>query len=196
MLRVISPIPFKITGLLLALFLFSCATTELEPKKVVEFQPLTVSDPGFVAPRGTHIAWYSEGVRFYKDPRIDNVAIKSMIDNSIVAELSSMGYQLSLDLEEADYLLGYAAALESSLNTDDVLLRYGLMYGYSVKDPLDEKAAFILYLLDSKTKRPVWKTIVQGAFDFSDGNADRNPRIKRIVNKMFSTLQIKEGSKK
>jgi hypothetical protein len=182
----------QIAGLLLALFLFGCTTTEPEPEKIQEFSPLTVSDPGFVAPPGAHIAWYSEAIRFYKDPRIDSVAIKSMIDNSIVAELSAMGYQLSLDVEKADYLLGYAAALESSLNSDQVLLKYGLMYGYGVKGPLQEKATFVLYLLDAKTKRPVWKTLVQGAFDFGDSNVDRSPRIKRIIKEMFSTLQSKE----
>jgi hypothetical protein len=182
---------FKITGLLSVLFLFGCVTTEIEkPQK--EFNPLTVSDPGFSVPMGTHIAWYSEGIRFYKDPRIDNVAIKSMIDNSIVEELSGMGYQLSLDIDNADYLLGYAAALESSLNSDTVLLQYGLMYGYGVKDPLNEKATFVLFLLDGKTKRPVWKSMVQGAFDFGDSNTDRAPRIKRIVKEMFSTLKSQE----
>lgn len=184
---------FKLTGLLSALFLFGCVTTEVETKRPDEiFTPLTVSDPGFAAPPGTHIAWYSEGIRFYKDPRIDNVGIKSMIDNTIVAELSGMGYQLSLDVENADYLLGYGAALESALNSDTVLLQYGLMYGYGVKDPLQEKATFVLYLLDGKTKRPVWKSMVQGAFNFSDSNSVRAPRIKRIIEEMFSSLQAKE----
>lgn len=180
---------FKLTGLLSALFLFGCVTTEVETKRPEEiFTPLTVSDRGFSAPIGAHIAWYSEGIRFYKDPRIDNVAIKSMIDNSIVSELSGLGYQLSLDVDNADYLLGYAAALESALNSDTVLLQYGLMYGYGVEDPLNEKATFVLYLLDGKTKRPVWKSMVQGVFDFRDSNSVRSPRIKRIVKVMFATL--------
>ena len=179
----------KLTGLLSALFLFGCVTTEVETKRPEEvFTPLTVSDPGFSAPIGAHIAWYSEGIRFYKDPRIDNVAIKSMIDNSIVSELSGLGYQLSLDVDNADYLLGYAAALESALNSDTVLLQYGLMYGYGVRDPLDERATFVLYLLDGKTKRPVWKSMVQGVFDFRDSNSVRSPRIQRIIKEMFSTL--------
>jgi hypothetical protein len=184
---------FKLTGLLSALFLFGCVTTEVETKKPDEvFTPLTVSDPGFNAPAGTHIAWYSEAIRFYKDPRIDNEGIKSMIDNSIVEELSGMGYRLSLDADNADYLLGYGAALESALNSDTVLLQYGLMYGYGVKDPLNEKATFVLYLLDGKTRRPVWKSMVQGAFNFSDSNSVRAPRIKRIIQEMFSTLKSKE----
>ncbi len=184
---------FKLTGLLSALFLFGCVPTEVETKKPNEiFTPLTVSDPGFSVPAGTHIAWYSKGIRFYKDPRIDNVGIKSMIDNTIVSVLSEQGYQLSLDVENADYLLGYAAALESALNSDAVLLQYGLMYGYGVKDPLDEKATFVLYLLDGKTKRPVWKSMVQGVFDFRDSNSVRAPRIMRIIKEMFSTLRPQE----
>ena len=188
----------KLTGLLSALFLFGCVTTEVETKRPEEiFTPLTVSDPGFSVPVGTHIAWYSEGVRFYKDPRIDNVGIKSMIDNTIVVELSGLGYQLSLDVDNADYLLGYGAALESALNSDTVLLQYGLMYGYGVKDPLNEKATFVLYLLDGKTKRPVWKSMVQGVFDFKDSNSVRAPRIMRIIKEMFSTLKPPEkGVKK
>ena len=179
---------FKITGLISVLFLFGCVTTEVEkPKR--DFIPLTISDPGFFAPEGAHIAWYSEGIRFYKDPRIDNVGIKSMIDNTIVAELSGLGYQLTLDVDNADYLLGYGAALESSLNADTVLLQYGLMYGYGVKDPLSENASFVLYLLDGRTKRPVWKSMVKGAFNFNDSNSVRAPRIKRIINEMFSTLK-------
>lgn len=184
---------FKLSGLLSALFLFGCVTAEVETKRPDEiFTPLTVSDPGFTAPAGTHIAWYSEGIRFYKDPRIDNVGIKSMIDNTIVSVLSEQGYLLSLDVENADYLLGYAAALESALNSDAVLLQYGLMYGYGVKDPLDEKATFVLYLLDGKTKRPVWKSMVQGVFDFRDSNSVRAPRIMRIIKEMFSTLRPRE----
>jgi len=186
---------FKLTGLLTALFLFGCETAPVETKDRPSneiFTPLTVSDPGFSVLAGTHIAWYSQGIRFYKDPRIDNVGIKTMIDNTIVAELSGLGYRLSLDVDNAEYLLGYGAALESALNSDQVLLKYGLMYGYGVKDPLSEKATFVLYLLDGKTKRPVWKSMVQGAFDFRDGNSARAPRIKRLIEKMFSSLPPKK----
>lgn len=183
----------KLAGLFSALFLFGCETVEVETKRPDEiFTPLTVSDPGFSVPAGTHIAWYSKGIRFYKDPRIDNVGIKSMIDNTIVSVLSEQGYLLSLDVENADYLLGYGTALESALNSDAVLLQYGLMYGYGIKDPLNERATFVLYLLDGKTKRPVWKSMVQGVFDFNDGNSVRAPRIMRIIKEMFSTLKPRE----
>ena len=60
----------------MVLFLFGCVTSEVEsekPQKVIT--PLTVTTPGFKVEEEAHIAWYSEGIRFYKDPRIDNEAI-------------------------------------------------------------------------------------------------------------------------
>ncbi len=183
---------FKITGLLYALFLFGCVTVGPDTdKQRTTITPLTVTEPGFNLLAGTHIAWYSEGIRFYDDPRIDGAAIKAMIEQSIANTLSRQGHRLSMDAANSDFLLGYAAALESSLNSDAILLRYGLMFGNSFDQPEseNEKAAFVLYLLDAKTKRPVWKSLVQGAFDFEDSNVNRAPRIQRIVEKMFSTMR-------
>jgi len=159
------------------------------------FTPLTVTRPGFALTASSHIAWLPEAIKFYSDSRINSADIKGLVEQAIYQELSRHGHQITLDTSDADYLLAYTAALESSLGDREILLGYGLLPGENtpgIQDGHHEKGSLIIYLINPKTRAPVWKSVIQADVKFELEHKERERRIQLAVHKMLSTLATKK----
>lgn len=119
--------------------------------------------------------------------------MKGMIESAITRELNSKGLTLMLDTSGATYLLAYTAAMESSLDDRTILLRYGLLPGDDLSMPATSnynKGTLIIYLVDARARRPVWKSAIQAEVDFEVDKYTRAQRVQSAVQKMLSTLPI------
>lgn len=102
-----------------------------------------------------------------------------------------MGFQFVESVSAADYTIAYTGALESSLDDNAILRRYGVVPGnmrIPQGNPMYEKGTLLIYVFDNKTGDVIWRSAVQAAVDFTLDNQQRKERIEPIIRDMFRSL--------
>lgn len=183
----------------ITLFLPACVSVEKPDKSkasatdIRAITPLSVTSQGFKLNKSDPISWLPEAIKFYSDSRINKTGLKDMIEIAISREINNKGLTLRQNTSNVKYLLAYTAAMESSLDDRTILLRYGLLPGDDLTMPASQsynKGTLIIYLVDARTKRPVWKSALQAEVDFEADNFTRSQRVQLAVKKMLSTLPL------
>ncbi|PCJ88059.1 MAG: hypothetical protein COA54_04675 [Thiotrichaceae bacterium] len=179
-----------------ALLMASCIMETVESPSSVRFSDTTVvsvqnSNSSILV--GSTFAWLPDAVHFYKDERIQDAKIKPLIQEEIINNLRSKKMLLVESVNGASYAIGYTAALESSLNDESIIRRYGLLPGNS-QIPQDdanvEKGSLIIYVFNTRTDEIVWRSAAQVGVKFDMELAKRKQQIKRVVAEMFQTLPV------
>jgi outer membrane protein assembly factor BamB len=177
-----------------ALVLCGCTTTETQMQTggvTIDPSIIAVSTPGTQVQQGASFAWVENAINVYKDERLDSTTIQYLIERSIKTNLADMGFKFVESEAVADYTIAYTAALESSLDDNTILRRYGLVPG-NMRVPQDnpdyEKGTLLIYAFDAGTGDMVWRSAVQAAVDFSLDEQARKQRIGPIIKDMFRTL--------
>ncbi len=179
-----------------ASFAVACVTETIESPTSMKFSDVavvSVQNPNSSILVGSTFAWLPEAVRFYKDERIQGAGIKLLIEKEIVNNLRTKKMLMVESINGASYAIGYTAALESSLNDETIIRRYGLLPGNS-QIPQDdvnvEKGSLILYVLNTKNDEIVWRSAAQVGVKFDMDIAQRKERIQRVIAEMFQTLPV------
>ena len=174
------------------LMLLSACVTVDDPEQKAIMTPaiISVSTPDADIPKGSSFAWMSKAVNLYKDERLDTSTVQYQIELNIKKNLMDMGFSF-VDVESsADYTIAYTAALESALDDDAILRRFGLLPG-NMRTPKGnsryEKGTLVIYAFDSAGD-VIWRSAVQVAVDFSMESSERKERIERFVHDMFNSL--------
>ena len=179
-----------------ALLMASCIMETVESPSSVRFSDTTVvsvqnSNSSILV--GSTFAWLPDAVHFYKDERIQDAKIKPLIQEEIINNLRSKKMLLVESVNGASYAIGFTAALESSLNDESIIRRYGLLPGNS-QIPQDdanvEKGSLIIYVFNTRTDGIVWRSAAQVGVKFDMELAKRKQQIKRVVAEMFQTLPV------
>ncbi len=179
-----------------ALLITSCIMETVESPSSMRFSDTTVvsvqsSNSSILV--GSTFAWLPDAVHFYKDERIQDAKIKPLIQEEIINNLRSKKMLLVESVNGASYAIGYTAALESSLNDESIIRRYGLLPGNS-QIPQDdanvEKGSLIIYVFNTRTDEIVWRSAAQVGVKFDMELAKRKQQIKRVVAEMFQTLPV------
>ncbi len=179
--------------LLLATILSACTT---ETKTSSRFSPmapavLSVSEPGAKIPAQARFAWLPESLEFHADPRFQGAEIDSMVEDAIRQSIQRRHYRMQDNPAGADYLLAYVAALENDLDDNTILQRFGIVPGITANttnSEQQEKGTLIIYIVDARTGKNVWRSALQIMVTLKMDNAVRQPRINAAVESMFATL--------
>ena len=183
------------------LFIASCVTETIESPSSMRFSDtavVSVQNPNSSILAGSTFAWLPEAVRFYKDERLQDARIKPLIEDEIIKNLKVREMQLVESVNGASYAIGYTAALESSLNDETIIRRYGLLPGNSQipkGDANTEKGSLILYVFSTRNDEIIWRSAAQVGVKFDMELAQRKERIQRVVAEMFQTLPVSRVSK-
>jgi hypothetical protein len=178
------------------LLITSCVTETIESPTSMRFSDtavVSVQNPNSAIREGSTIAWLPETVRFYKDERLQDEKIKPLIEDEIIKNLKARKMQFVESVNGASYAIGYTAALESSLNDEAIINRYGLLPGYSQVTKGDaniEKGSLILYVFNTRSDEVVWRSAAQVGVKFDMKLSQRKERIQRVVAEMFQTLPV------
>lgn len=175
------------------LFLSGCTTeTEVDSR----FSPmapavLSISEPGTRIPAQARFAWLPVSPDFHVDPRLKNVNIEQMVEKAIRRSLSRKNYVMQDEAAGADYLLAYVAALENELDDNAILQRFGIVPGImasSADNQKMEKGTLIIYVIDARTGKQIWRSALQTLVTLEMDDATRQLRINAAVESMFATL--------
>jgi hypothetical protein len=172
----------------------ACTTTVNQAQQAgIKIEPsiIAVSAPGTAIPQGARFAWLQNAISLYKDERLDSTTLQYLIEKNIKSNLTDMGFRFVESESAADYTIAYTAALESSLDDETILRRFGLVPGdmrIPEDNPMYEKGTLLIYAFDNRTGGVIWRSAVQAAVDFSLTAEERNERIEPIIRDMLHSL--------
>lgn len=175
----------------------SCVTETIESPgmKFEETAVISVQDPNVFISKGSTIAWLPEAVRFYQDERMQNAPVKALIEQEIVNNLIAKELIYVDSVNGARFSIAYTAALESSLDDDAIIRRFGLLPGNSQvpKDDSNvEKGSLIIYVFENNTSDIVWRSAAQVSVKFDTPMEQRKQRVERVLAEMFQSFAITE----
>lgn len=178
--------------------LTSCVTETVDSSDSVRFSDtaiIAVQDPNVTVRKGSTFAWLPAAVQFYDDERLGNVPVKKMIEAEIVKNLRAKEVTLVDSVNGARYAIGYTAALESSLNDETIIRRFGLLPGNSQVPENDtniEKGSLIIYVYENNSNSVIWRSAAQVGVNFDMPIEKRKKRTQRIIAEMFQTFNVVE----
>jgi hypothetical protein len=176
----------------------SCVTESVETTPAMRFSDtsvIAVGDQNAAVKKESTFAWLPEAVRFYEDDRLEKSQVKELIEKEIVKNISAKEMSFVESVNGASYAVAYTAALESSLDDEQIIQRYGLLPG-NTQIPTDdaniEKGSLIIYVFNTRTDSVIWRSAAQVGVHFDMTDEQRKERVERIVAEMFQTFPVQE----
>jgi len=179
---------------ILALSSISCVTESVETSPTIRFSEaavISVQDPGVVVKTGSTFSWLPDAVRFYEDDRLQDAPIKSLIEDEIVKNLKAKNMVFVESANGAKYTIAYTAALESSLDDNAIIRRFGLLPGNSqvpTDDANIEKGTLIIYVFDNRSDEVIWRSAAQVSVQFDTPAEQRKTRVENVIAEIFKTF--------
>lgn len=165
------------------------ACTSSSPAPPVGGTFSSVQAPGLAFPSGTAFSWAPSTSLLGKEPRLDGEALDALLRESIEAALTARDYRI-VD-GAAQYSVGFVAALEGALSDADIDKHFGINPGLpstGQQGPAYEKGTIIIDVADTDAHKSLWRSAMQGYVNLDLPAGERNERIKRVVNMMFSSF--------
>lgn len=184
----------KIPGLILYVFLLvnvaGCQTTVEEPgNQLQRVAMVSILDSSYAMSASKNVvSWKPNGSYLVPSDRIKTDTLKPIIDSAISKALQNRGYQFVSDSGNAQLLVSYIAALETELSDDDITRRFGVMPGFRVKNPDEEKYAkgtIIVDIMDVNLGKSVWRGAIQGFASIELSQEERHKRIDKIMSDLI-----------
>ena len=178
--------------------LASCVTETIDNSQSMKFSNasvVSVQDPNVAIEKESTFAWLPEAMRVYDDERLDTKSIKAMVNDEIIKNLSAKEMNFVASSKQSKFSIAYTAALESSLNDDALIRRFGLLPGNTQVpqgDETIEKGSLIIYVFENRTGSVVWRSAAQVGVKFDTAMKERKERIVRVIAEMFQTFPAKK----
>ena len=134
-------------------------------------------------------AWQAAAKLDTGDPRIDTQQMERAIRSAVDATLAAKGFQKT-DSANPDFLVGYAADIESGTSTVTRQRTLGDTSGewaWVGSNTVDyETGALVLEMTDPTTKRILWQAVASAVVIERATPAERQERIGKAVRKMLA----------
>jgi len=133
---------------------------------------------------------YPVGSTFALSPKyLEHVSMKqqqikdvyNIYTQAIVENLQSNGYQQAVDSKQADFLVGFGAALQADLEAENVNEKFGISPGLPSVENM-RRGSFLIFVDDALSDQRVWRGAVQGFVVEGLDNEERKGRAQGIVN--------------
>lgn len=180
--------------LIVSLTTASCVTESVETSPSMKFSDaavISVQDPDVTVAAGSTFSWLPDAVQFYEDDRLSDTPIKSLIENEIVKNLKAKKMVFVDSVNGARYTIAYTAALESSLDDNTIIRRFGMLPGNSQVPQGDhnvEKGTIIIYVFNNRTTEVVWRSAAQVGVQFDTPAEQRKKRVEKVIAEIFMTF--------
>ena len=181
-----------------SLAVVSCVTETVTTSPTMKFSDtavVSVQDADNAISAGSTFAWLPEAVRVYEDARLQDADVKSLIESEIIKNLEAKKMKPVDSVNGASYVIAYTAALESSLDDKAIIQQFGLSPGKASLpggDANTEKGSLIIYVMNKKSDRVVWRSAVQLGVKFDAPAEQRSARVRQLVAEMFQTFPAAE----
>ena len=135
------------------------------------------------------VGWKPNSGHVLPSEKINIQSFEPMLKNAIIDVLQKKGYSYNQSPEQGKLLISYMVALESELSDEEIVQRFGLMPGFSIKNPdanQYQKGTIIVDIYDTTINTTIWRGAVQG-FAYAELSAsDRRKRVTAIMKELFS----------
>ena len=114
--------------------------------------------------KGNTYTWHKATTQYYDNPKIADPALQGMLMKAIANTLFEKDYEFRKNSWESDMYIGYVAALESSLSSEEITEIYGINPGLpEMSSNLSkyEKGTLIIHIFDTKLGTLLWRGALQ-----------------------------------
>jgi len=109
--------------------LTNCQTVETTQKDDLLSRAAVTSVSNMNGFKGTSFIWHKNATQYYSNPKIGDPTLQGMLQKAIANTLSTKGYSFNKNSWKSDMFVGYVAALESSLSSEEIAEIYGVNPG-------------------------------------------------------------------
>lgn len=184
---------------MLALMMIGCAQQQTSSGQAATVQatPFSVvatGDSNFNASQAQTFSWSSSMQELTGVPRLNEVALRDMLKDSISRNLNAKGYRYQGEQGPGDLVVGYSVSLDDSEMNSDAARRSGVIpsLNFSTPDPEKyEKGTIVIEVNQSANGIVAWRSALQGFSIIDLEDADRRKRLDGMVARMLSGLAAK-----
>ena len=184
---------------MLALVMIGCAQQQTSSGQAATVQatPFSVvatGDSNFNASQAQTFSWSSSMQEVTGVPRLNDVALRDMLKDSITHNLNAKGYRYQGEQGPGDLVVGYSVSLDDSEMNSDAARRSGVIpsLNFSTPDPEKyEKGTIVIEVTQSANGIVAWRSALQGFSIIDLEDADRRKRLDGMVARMLSGLAAK-----
>jgi hypothetical protein len=184
---------------MLALMMIGCAQQQTSSGQAATVQatPFSVvatGDSNFNASQAQTFSWSSSMQELTGVPRLNEVALRDMLKDSISRNLNAKGYRYQGEQGPGDLVVGYSVSLDDSEMNSDAARRSGVIpsLNFSTPDPEKyEKGTIVIEVTQSANGIVAWRSALQGFSIIDLEDADRRKRLDGMVARMLSGLAAK-----
>ena len=184
---------------MLALMMIGCAQQQTSSGQAATVQatPFSVvatGDSNFNASQAQTFSWSSSMQELTGVPRLNQVALRDMLKDSISRNLNAKGYRYQGEQGPGDLVVGYSVSLDDSEMNSDAARRSGVIpsLNFSTPDPEKyEKGTIVIEVTQSANGIVAWRSALQGFSIIDLEDADRRKRLDGMVARMLSGLAAK-----
>jgi hypothetical protein len=181
---------FRLTILLLFIQIFSVVHAESDASKESLLGHASVTSvsnmQGF---KGNTYSWVPEATQYYANPKLGDPTLQGMLQEAIANNLATKGYAFRGSEQGSDFYVGYVAALESSLSSNEIAEIYGLDPGlpeHSENLQEFEKGTLIVHMFNSSDGKLLWRGALQVEVKLKN---DHNARWRRVQTAIGTLLR-------
>ncbi len=186
---------------MVALVMIGCAQQQTSSGQAVKVQatPFSVvatGDSNFNASQAQTFSWSSSMQELTGVPRLNEVALRDMLKDSITHNLNAKGYRYQGEQGPGDLVVGYSVSLDDSEMNSDAARRSGVTpsLNFSTPDPEKyEKGTIVIEVTQSASGIVAWRSALQGFSIIDLDDADRRKRLDGMVARMLSGLPAKNN---
>ena len=186
---------------ILALVMIGCAqqqTSSGQAAKVqaTPFSVVATGDSNFNASQAQTFSWSSSMQELTGVSRLNEVALRDMLKDSISHNLNAKGYRYQGEQGPGDLVVGYSVSLDDSEINSDAARRSGVIpsLNFSTPDPEKyEKGTIVIEVTQSANGIVAWRSALQGFSIIDLDDADRRKRLDGMMQRMLSGLPAKSN---
>ena len=138
--------------------------------------------------KGNTYSWHKGITQYYDNPKLGDPALQGMLQKAIANSLSKKGYKFKKNSQASDMFIGYVAALESSLSSEEITKIYGINPGLpEMSSDLNkyEKGTLIIHVFDTIHGQLLWRGALQAEVQLKNDPDVRWERVQNAVNTLL-----------
>lgn len=140
---------------------------------------------------GKTFSWMEMMTHYYSNPKLSDPNLQGMLQAAIANNLSAKGYVLNDTDSLSDFVVGYVAALDSSLNADELTKLYGMDPGLpelSTDLSKYEKGTLIVHMFNPKSGELLWRGALQAEVILNNKQDARKQRVLEVVSRLLRSF--------
>ncbi|MCL1097389.1 DUF4136 domain-containing protein [Shewanella gelidii] len=140
---------------------------------------------------GKRFAWHPAVAKVIADNKLDSQQVIIRTQQYITEIMQQKGYQLAENSRQADVLIGFGIALESSISDDEILSKAGLVAGLSSNAGTPshfEKGSVFIGFSKPKQTQMIWRVLAQGYTDLSEQPQKTSAQYQRLLSRMLNVI--------